>query len=323
MLQKLRKKIAQSLLEYIFLVTLILFGFLTFQKYITRGFVGRWQSTGESFGFGRQYDPNATVECAYDFQYTNQWYGVACYEANNCTRACKTVYGTPAACQACILSCPEPRCVASSTGSPPPPQPPPSSGCGATTYAAGSCGSVNVAAGNLGDPYSASCPGSCVGSITGSCTTTGWLIADTCAPPPPPPPPPVQCPQTPLPSSNCNNVILGPVTAPLSNIVGTCSGTDCTGTFVADCDASGNWVNIQDNCYQPVPPPPPPPPPPCLPQDAMCGAGSCCSGLTCMGAIPPYNAICCPSGQGTCTSTPAPFCCWSDADCGVGLCEWF
>lgn len=100
-LRKLNIK-AQAAMEYIFVITLIMFTLLIFQKYITRAFVGRWKGTGDSFSQGRQYDPNSTLRCAYDFQYTNSWYDEDLYDTNNCARECKMIYGTPDTCEACI-----------------------------------------------------------------------------------------------------------------------------------------------------------------------------------------------------------------------------
>jgi len=74
-----------------------------------------------------------------------------------------------------------------------------------------------------------------------------------------PPPPPSNCPTQSNFSSNCNNVSLLSTAPNTNNVSPSCSGTDCTGTYLIDCDSSGNWTNIRDNCY--VPPPPTPPPP--------------------------------------------------------------
>ena len=48
---------AQSTLEYVILVTIIVAAFVATQAYIKRGFQGRWKETMDSFA--DQYDPNA------------------------------------------------------------------------------------------------------------------------------------------------------------------------------------------------------------------------------------------------------------------------
>ena len=49
------------------------------QGYIQRGINGNWGQTGQSFAFGRQYDSQKTVDCAFDGQSSN-WYDHNCYE---------------------------------------------------------------------------------------------------------------------------------------------------------------------------------------------------------------------------------------------------
>lgn len=107
MLRQYKKK-GQSLIEYIMLIVFVLGAFLVFQKYMARGFAGRWKSTGDSFAQGKIYDPRLTTECIYDFQYTNRWYDQACFEASDCD--CLSVRQTTGTCQNCILSCTSPRC---------------------------------------------------------------------------------------------------------------------------------------------------------------------------------------------------------------------
>jgi hypothetical protein len=112
MLRRIRKKRAQSLVEYIALITFILAAFLVFQKYIARAFSGRWKTVGDSIGQGRIYDPVKTTECAYDFQFTNSWYNVTCFE-QDCD--CFSVRHTedtnvPTLCEQCITACNTSRC---------------------------------------------------------------------------------------------------------------------------------------------------------------------------------------------------------------------
>ena len=74
---------AVSTMEYLFFMTLILFAILGLQKYMAHGIYGMWKRTGDSFGFGRQSDPNTTIECAYDAA-LNKWYDVFCLESIRC-----------------------------------------------------------------------------------------------------------------------------------------------------------------------------------------------------------------------------------------------
>lgn len=70
-----------SVLEYTMLIIIILGVLFVMQFYIARAFHGRWKATGESFGFGRQYESGKTVDCVYsqlnvDF---GAWYNNDCY----------------------------------------------------------------------------------------------------------------------------------------------------------------------------------------------------------------------------------------------------
>ncbi|MDO8579980.1 MAG: hypothetical protein Q7S13_00700 [Candidatus Omnitrophota bacterium] len=100
-----KRKSGQSLIEFTVLVMFILGAFLVFQKYIVRGFAGRWKSVGESFSQGKVYDPAKTIECAFDQKYnTLQWYDQKCFQ-ENCIKACYTVQGSDPECKLCIESC--------------------------------------------------------------------------------------------------------------------------------------------------------------------------------------------------------------------------
>src|SRR3989338_8283101 len=105
-----RKMKAQSLIEYITLIVMILAAFLVFQKYIARGFAGRWKAVGESMGQGRIYDPRRTTECVFDFQYTGLWYDKACFDADDCD--CLTVRANTTTCENCIEDCASSACTA-------------------------------------------------------------------------------------------------------------------------------------------------------------------------------------------------------------------
>ena len=78
--------------EYILVIVVVLGAFVAFQKYIFRGIAGKWRGVGDSYGFGRQYDPKHTIECQYEEALTpGKWYDVQCLDARNCltsNRAC-------------------------------------------------------------------------------------------------------------------------------------------------------------------------------------------------------------------------------------------
>ena len=67
------------MLEYSALLVLVLAGFIAMHIYISRGFAGKWKDAGDSFGSGRQFDPNFTEECAYS-ETLLSWYEVTCFE---------------------------------------------------------------------------------------------------------------------------------------------------------------------------------------------------------------------------------------------------
>lgn len=104
MLRRRRIK-GQSLIEYIVLIVLILGAFLVLQKYITRGFAGRWKAVGESMGQGRIYDPRMTTECIFDSLYTNLWYDQACFESQGCD--CLSARANADTCKNCF----DPACT--------------------------------------------------------------------------------------------------------------------------------------------------------------------------------------------------------------------
>ncbi|MCA9409508.1 MAG: hypothetical protein KC733_12515, partial [Candidatus Omnitrophica bacterium] len=103
-------KKAQSTLEYITFIVFILGALLVFQKYIARSLVGRWKTAGDGLGSERIYDPQKSIECAFDFVQHDPgiWYDTACYKAA-CVDLCltnipdiKEVYPP---CRDCINSC--------------------------------------------------------------------------------------------------------------------------------------------------------------------------------------------------------------------------
>ncbi len=75
---KILNKKAFSVIEYAVLFVIIIGAFLIMRNYIQRGVFGMWGQTGQSFAFGRQYDPQKTIECSFDDQ-SNLWYDRNCF----------------------------------------------------------------------------------------------------------------------------------------------------------------------------------------------------------------------------------------------------
>ncbi|HBO98061.1 MAG TPA: hypothetical protein DE315_02915 [Candidatus Omnitrophica bacterium] len=98
-----RGKRGQSLIEYAALIVVVLWAFWVFQKYMARGFSGRWKAVGESLGQGRIYDPRLTTECIFDPYETNLWYDQPCFESSGCD--CLTVRANATTCHDCIQAC--------------------------------------------------------------------------------------------------------------------------------------------------------------------------------------------------------------------------
>ena len=86
-----KSKTGQSVLEYIALIVIVIVSIIIIQTYVTRGFSGRWKDVGDSFGYGRQFDPNRTHECDFDYQFTNRWYSPSCFENHNPPGDCLTL----------------------------------------------------------------------------------------------------------------------------------------------------------------------------------------------------------------------------------------
>jgi len=109
MLKPLSQRNAQSVIEYLTLITFLLGVFLIFGKYIWQGFAGRWRNTGEGVGMGLQYEPGVTIQCRFDtFAQTGVWYNLACYD-RFCD--CHSVSATTVTCHDCILGCQISKCV--------------------------------------------------------------------------------------------------------------------------------------------------------------------------------------------------------------------
>jgi len=80
-------KKAFSLIEYAVLIVVIVGGLVVMRTYIQRGLLGTWGQSGQSFGFGRQYDSEKSIECSFDEQ-SNTWYDHNCFESQMGNQKC-------------------------------------------------------------------------------------------------------------------------------------------------------------------------------------------------------------------------------------------
>ncbi len=71
-------------MEYFVLMVILMSALYAFKDPFLRAMAGKWKSAGEQFGYGRQFHPTDTVECAYDNLYSKGWYDVTCYENKRC-----------------------------------------------------------------------------------------------------------------------------------------------------------------------------------------------------------------------------------------------
>ena len=78
-----------AIIEYLFLVLIIIATLIVMKHFITSSFGGHWKASGDSFGFGRRYDPVRTGECLYTQVRANfgYWYDANCYQeqVQSCT----------------------------------------------------------------------------------------------------------------------------------------------------------------------------------------------------------------------------------------------
>jgi hypothetical protein len=69
-----------SVVEYVVLFVIIISAFLVMRTHMQRGIYSMWGQAGQSFAYGRQYDPQKTIECAFDEQ-SKLWYDHNCYQS--------------------------------------------------------------------------------------------------------------------------------------------------------------------------------------------------------------------------------------------------
>lgn len=100
MLKNIRTQKAQSTIEFMVMFMILIIVVLAMQKYVLRGLNGRAKTAVDSFSFGRQFDPKKTLECEFDYVYTNKWYSVAAFEEYGCH--CDRLTSSNASCYDCI-----------------------------------------------------------------------------------------------------------------------------------------------------------------------------------------------------------------------------
>lgn len=111
MFRLMHKHKAQSTVEYMVIIAFVIGAMILFQKYIARAISGRYKATGDSFASGRLYDPNKTIDCAFDFQYTNSWYNQVCFDKNCHVKCFSSLRGSETECTTCInQTCKIPEC---------------------------------------------------------------------------------------------------------------------------------------------------------------------------------------------------------------------
>ncbi len=87
-----------SVIEYTVLLVIIIGAFIIMRNYIQRGVFGMWGRSGQSFAYGRQYDPQKTIECDFD-ERTGVWYDHNCAASQCPNRNITCIEGAVIGCQ--------------------------------------------------------------------------------------------------------------------------------------------------------------------------------------------------------------------------------
>ena len=68
--------------RFLLLVIIILTALYWMKPQILRALYGRWKTAGDSFAFGRQYDPKGTSACTrFHDATTDMWYDERCFDS--------------------------------------------------------------------------------------------------------------------------------------------------------------------------------------------------------------------------------------------------
>lgn len=77
---KILDKKAFAVIEYVVLFVIIILAIVVMKNYVQNGIFSLWGQSGQSFAFGRQYDPQRTIECSFD-QQSGLWYDENCFQS--------------------------------------------------------------------------------------------------------------------------------------------------------------------------------------------------------------------------------------------------
>lgn len=106
-----KNKFGNAAIEYIVLLALVIGSLWLMQKYLTRNMAGRWQGSGDAFGFGRQYSYQNTQQCEFDDE-VNHWYNSVCSDDKCDCISSRATCGSPECvtyrntnCIACKATC--------------------------------------------------------------------------------------------------------------------------------------------------------------------------------------------------------------------------
>ena len=105
-------KNGRALIEYAVLIIIILTALYWMKGPIARTFYGRWKTTGDSFAFGRQYDPKRTTECGHYYKITDKtwvWADERCFDSGRsvCATAVDVAVCEAGVIQGCSGNCGE------------------------------------------------------------------------------------------------------------------------------------------------------------------------------------------------------------------------
>ena len=100
-----------AVIEYAVFIIIILTALYFMKGPILHAFYGRWKATGDSFAFGRQYDPKGTTACTHDTN-SDVWYDERCFDNQRGPCDQMTDDSAAAACEqgimsGCIMDCPQ------------------------------------------------------------------------------------------------------------------------------------------------------------------------------------------------------------------------
>lgn len=106
---------ATAMIEYVFMAALLIGGLAVMQPFIQRAFTGSWKKSGDTFGYGRQFQATKTAECAYSQINATfgVWYDNTCYEQlittcapqdHDCENTQKSLCTQPYCCEGNTLS---------------------------------------------------------------------------------------------------------------------------------------------------------------------------------------------------------------------------